>query len=140
MNSFIYNGDYESRLESIEKIKEMILKNLEMRGFSDDQMFDIEISLEEALYNAIVHGNGINSKKTVNVSINIDNELFQITITDQGDGFNVQELTTMDCTRKDRILRGNGRGLFIIRKTMDSVEYSESGRCITMIKRKSEQC
>lgn len=136
MKPFILNKDYESKLESIEQIKKIILKKLEENSFSDDYIFDIEISLEEALYNAIVHGNGINSKKTVNVSFSIDDNLFEITITDQGGGFNVKELTSLDCTRKDRILRGNGRGLFIIRKTMDHVEYSDKGRCITMKKEK----
>jgi anti-sigma regulatory factor (Ser/Thr protein kinase) len=131
---YIHKDTYPSNLSTIEDIKKIIIQELENHNFSADMIFDIEISLEEALYNAIVHGNGLNSLKKIGVNIIINKDCFEITINDEGSGFDVDKLTKIDCTRTDRLLRGNGRGLFIIRKSMDEVVYNNSGKTITMKK------
>lgn len=131
---FILEDNFPSTLETIESIKGIIEAEARSRDFSDEELFDIEISLEEALYNAIVHGNNRSADKQVFFKACIDGEKAVIEIADQGNGFEVDRLTRIDCTRHDRLLRGNGRGLFIIRKSMDNVFFNEDGTCIHMEK------
>lgn len=131
---FLLEDDFPSVLDTIESVKEITLREGRERGFDAEDLFDVEISLEEALYNAIVHGNGLKESVPVAVSISVDNEKISVEITDRGDGFDVDRLMKIDCTRTDRLLRGNGRGLFIIKKSMDKIEFLNDGRTVRMEK------
>ncbi|PKK90152.1 MAG: hypothetical protein CVV64_10510 [Candidatus Wallbacteria bacterium HGW-Wallbacteria-1] len=139
LEAFRLDRIFPSNLDSIETIKGIVEAEARTRDFTEEELFDIEISLEEALYNAIVHGNNRSESKTVHFKVIIDDEKTFIEIADQGAGFEVDRLTKIDCTRHDRLLRGNGRGLFIIRKSMDNVSFNEDGTIISMEKYKEKR-
>lgn len=132
--AFFLEDSFPSVLDTIESVKEIVLSEGRARGFDAEDLFDVEISLEEALYNAIVHGNGLKESVQVKVKIVVEDAGLSVDITDAGDGFDVERLMKIDCTRTERLLRGNGRGLFIIRKSMDKVEFSGNGRTVHMEK------
>ena len=95
-------------------------------------LFDIRLCFEEALINAMKYGNALDRSKNAEVSVEFDDAKVAIAIQDQGEGFKPTELA--DCTDKEHQLRGHGRGVHLIHKLMDKVEYNAKGNRVLMVK------
>jgi serine/threonine-protein kinase RsbW len=115
------------------KISKEILDYLDAFNISDSLRFDVRLCIEEALRNAIEHGNKLDKSLHVIVSYGVQNGELEITIEDQGKGFDVQELPNP--THDDNIDYERGRGVFLIHKLMDMVQYNEKGNRVTMKKK-----
>jgi serine/threonine-protein kinase RsbW len=101
-------------------------------GYPDDDVFAIHLAMEEAVVNAVKHGNRGDCNKNVEIEYDITSEKIVITITDEGGGF---EPGNVDDPRSgENIYKTNGRGLLLIKSYMDSSEYNQSGNSITMTK------
>ena len=105
---------------------------LRARGYDERDLFAIKLALEEALVNAIKHGNQLDPDKSVHVHYRIAPDRFDVRITDEGPGFNPADVP--DPTLEETIERPCGRGLLLIRGFMSSVEYHGSGNVVTMSK------
>jgi serine/threonine-protein kinase RsbW len=101
-------------------------------GYSDHDVFAIKLALEEALVNAIKHGNQLDPDKRVQIAYKITSERFEITITDEGPGFNPEEVP--DPTAIENIERPCGRGLLLMRGFMTEVRYHGKGNTVWMSK------
>ncbi len=105
------------------------LKELEL---SRETLFDIRLCLEEAVINAIKYGNKLDSRLPVVISYAISDGKIEITVRDQGEGFDYK--ATPDPRSDTNILKHGGRGIFLIKNLMDEVGYNDSGNEIKMIK------
>ena len=122
----------KSKMENIKKLSSKVLRNLHGFKFSKTILFYIRLAVEEALVNAIRHGNKSNPKLKVKFSYCINSEKISITVKDQGKGFNYHNIPR---TIKDKdILKTSGRGIFLIRTIMDEVRFNSCGNEITMVK------
>ena len=95
-----------------------------------DCIRDIKVVLSELLTNAIIHGNGSNSEKPVDVNVDIEPDIIRIKVTDRGPSFKPDE--NMD----EDILSENGRGLKICHILCRKLEYSfeqERGNTATAV-------
>jgi len=102
------------------------------KDLSEDVVWWLELAVYECVHNALVHGNRKDPAKKVLIEYEWSQEHFRITITDEGDGF---DLTAVgDPTIKENITREEGRGVFLMKHVMDSIEYNSSGNSITMTK------
>jgi len=99
----------------------------------EHRLFEIKLCVEEALRNAMVHGNGSDASKSVKVSYSIDNDTVIIEVEDEGVGFDHEKLP--DPTKEENIMKTSGRGVYLIKKIMDTVEFNDSGNRIKMTKR-----
>jgi serine/threonine-protein kinase RsbW len=90
-------------------------------GFDDDDRDSLAIALTEVVANAIYHGNQGNPDKTVTICFTVRKGYLSVEITDQGPGFNPH--TIADPLDPENLLKDSGRGIFIVRTLMDSVEY-----------------
>jgi len=105
-------------------------------GFpQQDARINIPLACDEAITNAIVHGNQSQPSKKVNVQIYLSHSRFRIRVRNQGEGFNAEEVA--DPRDGENIHRGSGRGIFLMRSIMDSVEFKEEGRVVELEKRNS---
>ncbi|MFM2048929.1 MAG: hypothetical protein RI955_1477 [Bacteroidota bacterium] len=94
----------------------------------DEMAANIELVLGEAVNNAIIHGNKGDEKKMVSVSAeNISNTLVLI-ISDEGEGFNYNNLP--DPTLPENIENPTGRGVFLMNHLTDLIIYSNNGSTI----------
>jgi serine/threonine-protein kinase RsbW len=94
----------------------------------DELAANIELVLGEAVNNSIIHGNKGDEKKIVNISAeNISNNLVLI-ISDEGEGFNYNNLP--DPTLPENIENPTGRGVFLINQLADTIIYSNNGSSI----------
>jgi anti-sigma regulatory factor (Ser/Thr protein kinase) len=105
----------------------------------DEDDFDIETPLREALANAIIHGNHENPHKRVYVTCRcrLDGEI-SITVRDEGEGFDSDGVP--DPTDANNRLLDHGRGIYFMRALMDDVWFEEGGKVVYMRKRLRKQC
>lgn len=122
-----------SRIESIKEVSSKILDSLKPYGVSEETLFDIRLSTEEAVRNAIVHGNLSDKHLLTTVSYWIEDGFINIEVEDEGVGFDRGNLS--DPTTDDNLTKGSGRGVYLINKLMDSARFNESGNKIIMIKK-----
>ncbi len=109
-----------------------LLKTLEANDFDEDMIFAIHLSLEEAFVNAIKHGNQGDRHKEILVECLIAAEKFDISITDEGFGFDPRGVPDPRCD--GNLYKSCGRGVLLIQSYMDVVEYNSRGNCIHMVK------
>jgi len=121
-----------SDLAEAHALQDRIEASLQSIGYGENDRFKIRLAVEEALVNAIKHGNQLDSDKRVQVSYQITADRFDIRITDEGLGFNPEDVP--DPTEEGTIERPSGRGLFIIRGFMTEVQYHGRGNVVTMSK------
>lgn len=124
-----------SRIESIYPLEQKILAAVRSMGFSEDELFSLRLALDEALINAIMHGNGGHEHKRVVVNLSVDPSHVSVSVADEGDGFDIDSL--FDPTAEEYIHATHGRGVFLIRQFMDEVAFNERGNEITFTLRRS---
>ena len=101
-------------------------------AFPDRDQFYIKIALEEALVNAVKHGNRLDPAKCVRLRYVITADRFEAHIADEGCGFDPANVP--DPCAPENLERPSGRGLLLIRKFMTTVEYHGRGNRMTMAK------
>ena len=125
-----------SELEAGHSVLAELLTRFESESWTSRDIFGIRLALEEAVVNAIKHGNRFDPSKHVHVICISTTEKIWIQITDQGQGFDPE--CVPDCTAPEHIDAPNGRGIMLMRNFMACVEYSQSGRVVTMEKLRVE--
>jgi serine/threonine-protein kinase RsbW len=113
-------------------VQERILEQVQRHGFTTDATFAIRIALEEALVNAIKHGNRHDPDKSIRVEARVTKKRAQITIEDEGPGFNRNGIP--DPTLEENLHKCSGRGILLIESYMDGVHWSRGGRRLKMVK------
>ena len=113
-------------------VQERILREVERQGFSTESAFAIRIALEEAMVNAIKHGNRQDHAKKVHVESRVTPRRAEITIEDEGPGFDRAAIP--DPTHDDNLHKCSGRGILLIETYMDAAEWSRGGRRLRMVK------
>ena len=94
----------------------------------------IELSLQEALANAVIHGAKEDPTKTVECVVSSDDERgILIVVRDPGTGFSPEAIP--GCTVGENVYSNHGRGIFLINQLMDKVEFRKNGTEIHMVKR-----
>lgn len=126
MESISIASDIEN-LTVIETMVDTLSKRL---GISDEVYGKILISTVEAVNNAIMHGNRGDSRKKVTVVVKSDGNIFDVTVTDEGEGFSYSNIP--DPTDPRNIENLHGRGVFIMKSLADSIEYNSSGNEVRM--------
>jgi CheY-like chemotaxis protein len=116
-------------------VNQLSLSAVAMGFCSYDLDNNIKLAITEAITNAMEHGNKWDEAKTVCITMQCDKNRIEISILDQGDGFEVSELP--DPTDEVNLLSERGRGVFLMRSIMDEVHYAKPGNCITLIKHKA---
>jgi len=124
-----------SRLEESPLPQEGILTQAEACGYSEDEIFAIKLALEEALTNAIKHGNRCDPGKCVTVRYAVTPEILVVLVRDEGEGFSPDKVP--DPTSADRLNIPNGRGIMLLRAYMDELEYRDQGREVRFVKRRT---
>ena len=110
---------------------------MEQWEYSSRDVFAMRLSLEEAVTNAIRHGNKFSADKFVHINCTIDADRMVIVIRDEGEGFHPEDVP--DPTSDEFIERPSGRGLLLMRAYLSYCEYSDGGRCITMIRERNSE-
>lgn len=132
-------------MEECTVLSEDVRRILSSYDYHQDETEKIVISLEEMIRNAITHGNGMDAKKSVSVTVDIDCQQAVFSIADEGGGFDpsvvadpvkvLEQLLDEDNTENYT----HGRGIWIARHYMDSVEYNKKGNKVLLRKEKKSR-
>ncbi len=117
-----------------QEVQERIVGRLEEREFPPRDVFGVRLALEEALVNAIKHGNGMDPEKSVKIHWRIDDQSVLVEIEDEGPGFVPEDVP--DPTAEENLERPCGRGIMLMRSFMSRVEYNERGNRVILEKRR----
>jgi serine/threonine-protein kinase RsbW len=115
-------------------ITEDLLGKLGEFDWSPSDIFAIHLAAEEAITNAIVHGNRLDMAKKVHVSCEVCRDRVLIEVTDEGEGFDPSQVP--DCTLEERLSVPSGRGVMLIRSFMTRIAYNAKGNSVALEKRR----
>ncbi len=103
-------------------------------GIGEDSRFGISMAVREAAANAVFHGNHADPAKQITATFENTGRSLIFSIADQGGGLDPDTLP--DPLAPENLLRGSGRGIFLIRSFMDEVHFRElhPGTELTLIK------
>jgi serine/threonine-protein kinase RsbW len=123
-----------STMESVEEIESLAEKTAKDAGFDEDEAFHITMAVREAAVNAVLHGNEYDPAKHVIASFEQTSSNLIFIVGDEGKGVDPDSLP--DPLAPENLLRGTGRGIFLIRSFMDEVHFRQlhPGTELTMIK------
>lgn len=127
--TFIIPSTVLSKNRALEKIIGLIEKS----GVTEeDDLMWWRLTLDEALVNAVKHGNGSDSHKDVGVRVYHKDGVWTIVIEDEGKGFSEEKVPSLD--DDDSLLLNHGRGINMMRHFMDEVKYYSGGTTLCMSK------
>ena len=129
-----WSVEAQSTPSAIKKVYSDILAKLRAYDFSREDIFAVHLALEEAFTNAVRHGNKMDRSKKIMVDCLISSERLEISLTDQGCGFDPAEVPDPRCG--DNIYKTTGRGLLLIGSYMDELEFNEKGNQLRMVRNK----
>ncbi len=125
-----------SALEYLDLVQTLSDCITEIMGFDEDTSHWIGMSVRESVTNAIQHGNKLDPSKRVDIAFEISPDHLEISVRDEGKGFQIDSLPNpLD---PENLLRPSGRGIFYIRSFMDEVEFiphSQGGMEVHMVKK-----
>ena len=131
--SYPANVTIPSDLEVAARLQESIEQQLQsVTLFSEIEIFSIKLALEEAIVNAIKHGNQMDRGKSVRISYRVLPHRFDVKIVDEGPGFDPEDVP--DPTAPENLERPCGRGLLLMRHYMNEIQYLNNGNTVVMSK------
>jgi serine/threonine-protein kinase RsbW len=124
-----------SRLGAGTRVQEQVLEQLERHRWGQRDVFSVRLAMEEALVNAIKHGNRSDSTKQVHIACRLFPERLWIQVTDEGRGFDPSQVS--DPTDPANIESPCGRGIMLMRSFMSHVEFSPPGNRVVLQKERA---
>ena len=118
-------------------VEDRIVAEAEAHHFGEDDVFALRLSLEEALTNAIRHGNVGDGRKKVRIRYQVNQDRIDVYVADEGSGFDPDQVP--DPTQAENLELPTGRGIMLMRAYMNEVEYSQMGNTVHLVKVK-EAC
>lgn len=120
----------ESKVINLRIVENAIDSITREAGINQENYGKIMVSVMEAVNNAILHGNKSDESKLVTILIELKDDLLEVSVTDQGTGFKPADVP--DPTEPDNIEKINGRGVFLMKKLADKIEFNKRGNSVKM--------
>ena len=126
-----------SRIEAVDAAAAAVAEFISRSGITEEAAFRIDMAVREAVTNAVIHGNRQEESKSVELTLKSSPDAIEISVHDQGQGFNPEEVP--DPTKEENLLKSSGRGIFFMRNFMDEVDWSirpNGGTTVRLVKRR----
>jgi len=124
-----------SRFENIELVQVIAEHLCENAGVDEDGSHWVGMAVREAVANAIKHGNKLDVRKKVSATFNLHGGELEITVSDEGEGFDPEKVS--DPLNPQNLMKTSGRGIFYMKTFMDQIRYSfraDGGTSLVMTK------
>lgn len=121
---------FDSKPENIAVVERLIDQISEDHSIIPEHYGNVLIAMTEGVNNAIVHGNKLDHEKSVSVSCAIDEKNLVFRISDEGPGFDYDNLP--DPTAPENIEKPHGRGVFLMRHLADECAFEDDGRIVEL--------
>ena len=121
MSQTHFNFEIQSDLGNLPLVEEFIEESAKKLRLDRDTVNSLLIAVNEATNNAVVHANKSDPDKKVQISLSQQDNIITVSVTDEGEGFNPEEVP--DPTLPENILKDHGRGIYIMRSCVGDIEY-----------------
>jgi serine/threonine-protein kinase RsbW len=125
------NLEIPSLSENIRIVESFIDNAKDEYNISDDIYGNIMVAVTESVNNAIIHGNGGDSKKNVKLKLQLGEKEIRFTIKDEGNGFDYNNLD--DPTSPENLEKIGGRGIFLMNHLCEEVIFNDNGATIELV-------
>ena len=122
--------------DAVEKVIARCQRTIELERRASRVRMNLRVALAEALSNAMLYGNGADRSKRVRVELTITAGAIITRVTDEGTGFDYEDIP--DPTTPESLLKPDGRGIFLMRKLLDEVSFNERGNSVTLLLRRDQ--
>jgi serine/threonine-protein kinase RsbW len=119
-----------SNLRSINVLDSFVQDLVHQYKISQEVHGNMLISLTEAVTNAITHGNHYDENKVVQINLQKKSDTIAIRVSDQGRGFDPANVPDPTC--EENICKCGGRGVFLMQRLCDQIQYKDNGRTVEM--------
>ena len=119
-----------SKIENLRKVEKLVDELSAEYNISSDIYGNVLIAVLEAANNAILHGNKLDEGKMVKINMGIDEDVLKFMIEDEGPGFDYKNVP--DPTAPENIENVNGRGIFLMEKLSDKMEFTRNGATVEL--------
>ena len=122
------NLEIPSKAANIVRVEAFVESIKDEYAVSNEVFGNMLVALTEAVNNAMIHGNGADEGKIVNVNMEKSNNIIKFYVKDTGDGFDYNNLP--DPTSPENIEKTTGRGVFLMKNLSDLVVFSDNGATV----------
>jgi serine/threonine-protein kinase RsbW len=130
--SRVFEEVIPSDTSAAQDVQERIILSLEEFGYSPRDIFCMRLAIEEAIVNAIKHGNKYDPSKNVVIRGEIDAIRIRLEIEDEGAGFRLEDVP--DPTADENLHKASGRGIKLMQSFLTSITYNGVGNRVTLVK------
>ncbi len=130
---------FAARFEHLDAMREFVGNIARKGGFSDKDVYNIQLATDEAASNIIEHAYQNMPGNILELSCGMKGNIITITLTDYGDSFDPSEVPVPDLKADLSDRKIGGLGIFLMRKLMDDIDYRpgpNKSNILTMTKRK----
>ena len=121
---------FPSKVDNLKKVESFLNDLVPVYGINDDMYGNILVSLNEAVNNAITHGNQKNESKYVVVSSANRGKFISFQVSDEGSGFDYESVP--DPTAAENLFNIRGRGVFIMKQLSDNIIFEREGSTVEL--------
>ncbi|HLO32896.1 MAG TPA: ATP-binding protein [Anaerolineales bacterium] len=130
---------FAAKFENLDEIREFVGDIAHKGGFSDKDVYNIQLATDEAASNIIEHAYENRSDGILELSCDMRGEVITIILIDRGESFDPSQIPLPDLKADLSDRKIGGLGIFLMRKLMDEVHYEpkpDKSNVLTMTKRK----
>jgi len=130
---------FAAKFENLDEIRDFVGDIARKGGFSDKDVYNIQLATDEAASNIIEHAYHNQPGQVLEISCGMQADAIKVVLTDYGESFDPSEVPTPDLKADLSDRKIGGLGIFLMRKLMDEIDYkpgSKQSNVLTMIKRK----
>ncbi len=118
----ILKKEIQSDPDLMPEVEAFVLDAAIKAGLKEEKFNNLSLAVAEAISNSMKHGNKNDKSKKVSITIEADDVKMVVTLKDEGDGFNPQDIP--DPTKPENILKDSGRGIHIMRSLLDDLRFN----------------
>ncbi len=109
--------------ENLAEVRSFVATHAESEGFSQEQISDLQLAVDEAYTNIIKHAYRNNKNEHVDINLSFDPEKLCISLFDSGNSFSPKNYDLPNIQKKIKERKRGGMGVYLIHQLMDSVSY-----------------
>lgn len=117
----------QASTEHLAEVRNFVAKHAADFGFKKQDVADIRLAVDEAYTNIIKHAYNHDASKSVDIKLEYNSNKFWVSLLDNGQTFDPTSYTEPDVREKIKKKKRGGVGVYLIKKLMDDVEYSQEG-------------
>lgn len=118
----------DSKHSELQRVEKFIKDVFSYYNFNEDCFNKVFLCISEATVNSIIHGNKEDHRKKVELNVDCKKHLISVTITDEGDGFDINAVPNP--TKKENLLKESGRGIHIIKTIANKLTFNKKGNSL----------